>query len=158
MKDEIVMPPGGVRTASPVDRVSSQKPAPPHLGHRSEIDADRDEARKHRPAISEGAVLLTPNDILSRLSMTSAEPAKWMRRTFEKYRVPYIHLCGQVRATEAQYQLLLKSVSFSASTAAGRPASTTSKVESRKTTCASASKCSVHEQVTQMLLRTDDRT
>ena len=155
MKDEIVMPPGGVRTASPVDRVSSQKPAPPHLGHRSQIDADRDEARKHRPAISEGAALLTPNDILSRLSMTSAEPAKWMRRTFEKYRVPYVHLCGQVRATEAQYQLLLERVSCFPSAEMERAASTISMAKLRKATSTSASTGSVHERVTQMLRRTD---
>ena len=155
MKDEIVMPPGGVRTASPADRVSSQKPAPPHLGHRSQIDADRDEARKHRPAISEGAALLTTNDILSRLSMTSTEPAKWMRRTFEKYRVPYVHLCGQVRATEAQYQLLLERVSCFPAAAVEK---TASKVEWRKSVSTSASRSSVHERVTQMLRRTDART
>lgn len=157
MRDEREIPADGMLTATPIDAVSL-KHSPRRLGRERKIASDHDGRQAHPSAISGEDGLLTPNDILSRLRMTSAEPAKWMRRTFERHQVPYIHLCGQVRATEAQYQLLLKSVSFSPSTAVGRPASTTSKVESPKTTCAAASKRSVHERVTQMLLRTDDRT
>lgn len=158
MRDEIVRPPAGMRTTSALDRASSQKHARPNLDRRSHMDADREEAQMLRPATTEGAALLTPNDILSRLSMTSAEPAKWMRRTFEKYRVPYVHLCGQVRATEAQYQLLLESVSCSPSAEVGTTVSITPHVKFGKATSASASRGSVHERVTQMLRRTDGQT
>lgn len=158
MKNDIATPPNGMRKTSPIDRASLQKHPPPHLGRESKIASDHEEAQAHRPGVSSEDALLTPSDILSRLRMASAEPAKWMRRTFEKHRVPYVHLCGQVRATESQFQQLLDRVSCSPSAEVGRPASTTAKVELRKPTSTSASRSSVQERVTQMLRRTDDRT
>ena len=98
--------------------------------------------------------LLTPRDILSRLSMTSAEPTKWMRRIFDKYGVPYVYACGKMRATEAQYQMLLEKITCSPSVAVGRTAFTISEDQSRSATSGSTSKNSVQERVTQMLRRT----
>ena len=155
MKNDITTPLSGMRTTSPIDRASLQRHSPPHLERESQIASDHDEAQARRRADSAGDALLTPNAILSRLSMTSAEPAKWMRRTFEKHQVPYLHICGQVRATEAQYQLLLERVSCFPAAAVEQRAS---KVERRKPISTSASRSSVHERVTQMLRRTDART
>ena len=80
------------------------------------------------PASSEcrTATLLTPRDVLSRLNMNSTDPAKWMRRTFVKHGVPYIHACGKLRATEAQYQLLLEKITCSPSVPEGKTGSTIS--------------------------------
>jgi hypothetical protein len=153
MKDKIVAQRGG--SPQPLDRASRQKHSPPHIGRDIKIASDHP---AHRPAVSSENDLLTPSEILSRLSMTSSEPAKWMRRTFEKHQVPYVRLCGQVRATEAQYQLLLERVSCFPSVEAGQPASTTFKVGLRKATNAQASSRSVHERVMQMLLQTDGGT
>ncbi|WP_234703186.1 hypothetical protein [Sphingobium chlorophenolicum] len=108
----------------------------------------------HTLAPSSGERLLTPRDILSRLSMTSAEPTKWMRRIFNKHGVPYVHACGKMRATEEQYQLLLEKITCSPSAPVGRTAFTISEAQSRSATSRSSSKNSVQEQVTQMLRRT----
>ncbi|WP_255326250.1 hypothetical protein [Sphingobium sp. EM0848] len=86
--------------------------------------------------------------------MTSTEPTKWMRRTFDKYGVPYVHVCGKMRATEAQYQMLLEKITCSPSVAVGRTAFTISEERSRSATSKSSSKNSVQERVTQMLRRT----
>lgn len=98
--------------------------------------------------------LLTPSDILARLSMTSADPAKWMRRTFKKHGVPYAHVCGKVRATEGQYQMLLERITSSQSVALSGKTSAISEARSLSTTSASASKSTVQERVTAMLRRT----
>lgn len=98
--------------------------------------------------------LLTPSDILSRLSMTSADPAKWMRRTFVKHGVPYVHACGKMRATEAQYQILLEKITCSPSVPLGRTTFTIFEEQSRSATSSSMSKSSVQERVSQMLRRT----
>jgi hypothetical protein len=111
--------------------------------------------RRHREAaIGTGGSLLTPRDILSRLGMTSADPAKWMRRTFTKLGVPYVHACGKTRATEAQYQLLLEKITCSPSAPVGKTVFITSVERSRSATSGSRSKSSVQERVTQMLHRT----
>ena len=98
--------------------------------------------------------LLSPRDILTRLNMASADPAKWMRRTFMKYGVPYVHACGKMRATEAQYLLLLEKITCSPSAAGGKTASNVSEIQSRSVTSASTSKNSIQERVKQMLHRT----
>ena len=95
--------------------------------------------------------LLTPSDILSRLSITSANPTKWMRRMFVKHGVPYVHACGKVRATEAQYQMLLEKITCSPSAPVGRAAFT---LLGERSSSATMSKNSVQERVTQMLHRT----
>lgn len=46
---------------------------------------------------------LKPEAILARLGIESADPARWLRRTFKKYDVPYLQVAGQVRATEEQF-------------------------------------------------------
>ena len=155
MKDEIVTPrPGRMRTVTPIDHASAQKHSPPHLGREGEIASGPEEAQARRPAVSSRDVLLTPSDILSRLSMTSAEPAKWMRRIFGKHGVPYVQVCGQVHATEAQYQLLLERITYPPAAAVERTASTTSEVRLRQATGTSTARNSVQEQVTRMLRRT----
>ena len=101
-----------------------------------------------------GDDLLTPKDILARLRMKSTDPAKWMRRTFNKHGIPYLHVCGKLRATEEQYRLLLDKITCSPSVAVGRTAFSTSVVWSRSATSGSTSRNSVQERVTQMLRRT----
>ena len=101
-----------------------------------------------------GEPLLTPRDIFSRLSMTSADPAKWMRRIFKKHGVLYVRACGKMRATEARYQMLLGMITYSPSVRVGRTAFTISEAQSRTVTGGSTSKNSVQERVTQMLRRT----
>jgi hypothetical protein len=71
-------------------------------------DANGGQPQSHGCAAAGLKPLLTPRDILARFSMTSTEPTKWMRRIFKKHGVPYVHACGQIRATEEQYQLLLE--------------------------------------------------
>ncbi|WP_375196718.1 hypothetical protein [Sphingobium sp.] len=100
------------------------------------------------------ATLLTPRDILSRLNMHSTDPAKWMRRTFVKHGVPYIHACGKMRATESQYQLLLEKITCSPSVPVGRTGFTIFEEQSRSATNGSSSRSSVQERVTAMLRRT----
>lgn len=97
--------------------------------------------------------LLSPRDILTRLNITSADPTKWMRRTFKKHGVPYVHTCGKMRATEAQYRLLLERMTCSPSVPAAKTASTISDIQSRLATSTSTSKGSVQERVTRMLRR-----
>ena len=115
-----------------------------------------DGARSPPRKVNVGAAdtLLTPQDILDRLRMKSAEPAKWMRRTFKKHGVPFMHACGQIRATEAQYRLLLDKITCSQSVPVGRTAFSTSVAKSRSATSESTSRNSVQERVTQMLRRT----
>ena len=101
-----------------------------------------------------GESLLTARDILTRLSMTSADPAKWMRRIFNKHDVPYLHAGGKVRSTEAQYRLLLERITFFPSVPDNTKASTISEFPPHSTVSASTSKSSVQERVTRMLRRT----
>ncbi len=107
-----------------------------------------------KASVGTADTLLTPQDILDLLGITSAEPAKWMRRTFTKHGVPYMHVCGQVRATQAQYRLLLDKITCSPSVPVGRTAFSTSVAKSRSATSGLTSKNSVQERVTQMLRRT----
>lgn len=100
-----------------------------------------------------GETLLTPRDILIRLNMTSADPTKWMRRTFEKHDVPYVRACGKMRATEGQYQMLLEKITCSPPVLGGKKATIISKVQSLSGASESTSKSSIQERVTRMLRR-----
>lgn len=125
------------------------------VGGRTTI-SHSDEARvtPRTPSTGHHQPLLTPRDILSRLRMDSTDPAKWMRRTFDKHGVPYVHTCGKMRATEAQYQMLLERITCSQPVAGGRTAFSISEAQSRSATSGSSSKSSVQERVTAMLRRT----
>ena len=76
--------PGTIRTAS--HKRHGAKPqrstSHPRVGHNTVSDFEG--ARVHISATGSSESLLTPSDILSRLRITSADPAKWMRRTFKK--------------------------------------------------------------------------
>gem|GEM_PF-5680408 len=104
--------------------------------------------------LANGETLLTPKIILARLAITSTDPAKWMRRTFKKHGVPFVHACGKLRATEAQYRLLLDKITCSPSEPVGRTEYTISEARSLSVTRNSTSKNLVQERVTQMLRRT----
>lgn len=52
--------------------------------------------------IGSADTLLTPQDVLDRFRMTTAEPTKWMRRAFKKLGLPFIHAFGQIRAMETR--------------------------------------------------------
>jgi hypothetical protein len=76
---------------------------PPSVGIAA---ADGARAPPDALGLAPGETLLTPKDILARLAMTSTDPAKWMRRTFKKHGVPFVHVGGKLRASEAQFRLL----------------------------------------------------
>lgn len=124
----------------------------PHGATISASDGGRSSPRASTTASGES--LLTPRDILTRLNLTSADPAKWMRRTFAKHGVPYVRASGKVRATERQYQMLLEKITYSPFATVGRTAFTISKAQSRSAISASTSKSSVQERVTRMLRHT----
>ncbi len=148
----------GMQTVSPNPPTSVKNCSTPHLWHEGETVSNLESAQAHLPAASSGAPLLTPSDILSRLSLTSAKPTKWMRRIFGKHHVPYVHVCGQIRATEAQYRLLMERITCSPCGAVERSTSTTSKRRLEEASSTSTSRNSVQERVTQMLRRTKDQS
>jgi hypothetical protein len=147
---------GAMPPPSPELRTAVPKPsaAPPDCRCATARDPDGTRQAPRTSTAAFGASLLTPGDILSRLCMTSADPAKWMRRTFNKHGVPYVHACGKMRATEAQYQLLLEKITCSRPAAAGRTASTISEVRSSLAASASTSKRTIQGRVTKLLRRT----
>ena len=107
-----------------------------------------------KPQQPNASSLLTPEDILARLSMRSAEPARWMRRIFRQYKIPHVRVAGQMRATEEQFQTLMEKVTCSPSVAVAKTALSIPGAQSRSATNQSSSKSSVQEQVTRMLHRT----
>jgi len=76
-------------------------------------------------------VLLTPDDVLRRLQISSVDPKRRVRRLLEKYGVPYCGVRGQLRVTEGQFQILVDSLSCLPYVSAGTRASSTSVVASR---------------------------
>lgn len=85
-------------------------------------------------------------DILARLAMTSTDPAKWMRRTFKRHDVPFVHMGGKLRASEAQFRLLMEKITCSPSEPVGRTAFTISEARSLSATRGSTSKSSVRNE------------
>lgn len=154
--------PHGVQQLGAVPRASSEDHAPIPQQSSGSAPGNRDAVTASGRAHSWPRAfpstprerLLTPGDILSRLSMTSADPAKWMRRTFEKHGVPYVHACGKIRATEAQYLMLMDKITCSPPVALRKATSTKSEARSCSATSASTSKRSVQERVIAMLRRT----
>jgi hypothetical protein len=137
---------GATRSASPETGAS-----PPPAGIAA---ADGARAPPDLLGLAPGETLLTPKDILARLAMTSTDPAKWMRRTFKKHGVPFVHVSGKLRASEAQFRLLMEKITCSPSEPVGRTVFTISEARSLSATRSSTSKSSVQERVTQMLRRT----
>ena len=147
-------------------RCQSRAPYPPHIVNvaQSPPRDQQDSRSRGKPPepiwVAYGCHLTDPMPIAairswhratSWLGMTRADPAKWMRRIFTKHGVPYVHACRKMRATEAQYQMLLEKITCSPCAHAGRTAFTTSAERSRLVTSGSKSKSSVQERVTQML-------
>lgn len=115
---------GMVQIVSPERRTTIvRRSAETAAGERVAVsDSDGGRMSHRAPTAGRSDTLLTPREILSRLKMTSADPTKWMRRTFAKHGVPSVHTCGKMRATEAQYQLLLERITCSPPAAVGRTA------------------------------------
>lgn len=104
--------------------------------------------------LAPGETLLSPQTILAWLAMTNTDPAKWMRRTFKKHGVPFVHVSGKLRASEDQFRLLMEKITCSPSKPVGRTRFTIPEARSLSATRGSTSKSSVQERVTQMLRRT----
>jgi hypothetical protein len=109
------------------------------------------------PTFGCSEALLSPDDILNQLKLTSADPTRWMRRIFRKYGVPYVLVCGKVRATQMQYHLLLDRITCSPSTNSRGNEIDKDLARSPRARGGSPSKSSVEERVTQMLGRTGPR-
>lgn len=107
-----------------------------------------------RPTTGSNESLLSPGDILTRLKITSADSAKWMRRIFKKHGVPYVLVCGKIRATETQYCVLLERITCSPSADTEGDEFRTHDARPHRAEGGSPSKSSVDERVTQMLGRT----
>ena len=138
---------GATRSASPKTGASP----PPSVGIAA---ADGARAPPDPLGLAPGETYLTPQIMLARLAITSTDPAKWMRRTFKKHGVPFVHVGGKLRASEAQFRLLMDKITCSPSEPVGRTAFTISEARSLSATRGSTSKSSVQERVTQMLRRT----
>ena len=100
------------------------------------------------------ATLLTPQDIASRMNISSSDPTRWMRRFFAKHGVSYLDVCGKPRATEEQYQLLMDRCTCSPFAPVEKMESTQAVDRVRSVHRKSKSKSSVQELVTEMLHRT----
>ena len=109
------------------------------------------------PTFGYSEALLSPDDILNRLKLTSADPTKWMRRTFKKYGVPYVLVCGKVRATQMQYLLLLQRITCSPSANSRGKKINKDVARPPRAGGGSPTKSSVEGRVMQMLGRTSPR-